>query len=101
MATNRLRTRLSVHLDFRPSVSEATKLMRPKGATIKNMDTEEQKNGGAKFKDLERDRPFDEKSSEYKKRFNDMFGGLIDPGDAAGEMLSAAIDRTKTDAYLK
>ena len=30
-----------------------------------------------------------------------MFGGLIDPGDSAGEMLSAAIDRTKTDAYLK
>lgn len=53
------------------------------------------------FQETLKNRQFDEKSSEYKKRFNDMFGGMIDPGDAAGEMLRAAIDRQKTDAYLK
>lgn len=44
---------------------------------------------------------FDTAGAEYKEKFNQMFGGLIDPGDSAGEMLRSAIDRLKTDEYLK
>ncbi|MBI4994608.1 hypothetical protein HZC21_03120 [Candidatus Peregrinibacteria bacterium] len=53
------------------------------------------------LKDRLKDRQFEETASEYKRRFDEMFGGLIDPGDAASSMLRTAIDRLKTDEYLQ
>lgn len=91
MAVNRLRTRLSAHLNFNFFMGQAGQ-QSGGGEVVRPMQEVQEYIGGKRF---------DEKSSEYKKRFNDMFGGLIDPGDAAGEMLRSAIDRLKTDEYLK
>lgn len=57
--------------------------------------------GEKPFQEQLSDRQFEEKKSEYRRRFDSMFGKLIDPGETASALLRTAIDRMKTDEYLK